>query len=222
MTDPITHILARAVHECPREMAGAELVGVRQDRGREIVVIRGSPTAAARLARFLRPLRAVSAVERLAVVAVLALGIGTASAGPLQRLDGLAQVVDGDTLRVAGVLVRLHGIDAPERGQPWGDESARELRSMAEDRRVACEWREIDRYGRRLAKCWVDGVSLNAEMAERGQAHAFARYSRDYLPHERRARAERRGLWQDGLENDPPWCWRARDRGDRAMPRGCR
>lgn len=221
MTDPVSHLFARAAHECPREFSGAELVGVRQERGREIVVIRGTSTAAKRLARFLRPLRAVAAVELLAA-AVLALGLGTASAGPLQRFEGLAQVVDGDTLRVAGVLVRLHGIDAPERGQPWGNESARELRSMAEDRRVACEWREIDRYGRRIAKCWVDGVSLNAEMAERGQAHAFARYSRDYLPHERRAREDRRGLWGGGPESEPPWCWRARDRGDRAMPRGCR
>ena len=59
-----------------------------------------------------------------------------ACAANLQQLSGhVVRVVDGDTLVIeAGDerhKVRLGGIDAPERSQPWGDASTRELRRQA-------------------------------------------------------------------------------------------
>jgi len=37
----------------------------------------------------------------------------------MDRLTGAAKVIDGDTIVVAGQLVRLHGIDAPELDQTF-------------------------------------------------------------------------------------------------------
>jgi endonuclease YncB( thermonuclease family) len=47
------------------------------------------------------------------LVAILTFGRRTVS------LTGPAKVIDGDTMVVAGQLVRLHGIDAPELDQPF-------------------------------------------------------------------------------------------------------
>ena len=77
-----------------------------------------------------------------------------------------ARVVDGDTLKVDGVTYRLWGIDAPESAQPCADgwpagRSATEhLRALIGDRHVSCEPRSVDRYGRTVAVCRVDGRDL--------------------------------------------------------------
>ena len=71
-----------------------------------------------------------------AVVALgLAAGLVAAGGEPASPV-GPARVIDGDTIDVAGVRVRLHGIDAPERAQtcradgrawPCGRQAARAL-----------------------------------------------------------------------------------------------
>ena len=81
-------------------------------------------------------------------------------------LAGPARVVDGDTLDVGGVRVRLHGIDAPESaqncragGQRWscGREATRALAGRIGGNRVACDERNRDRYGRTVAVCRIAG-----------------------------------------------------------------
>ena len=139
--------------------------------------------------------------------------------GPPNRsrpaLSGSARVVDGDTLDVAGVRVRLHGIDAPESaqrcrasGRYWlcGREATRALASRIGGRPVACEERDRDGYGRVVAVCAVDGLDLNEWMTAGGWAFAYRRYSGDYVAAESRARAARRGIWHGAVV--APWEWR--------------
>ena len=66
-------------------------------------------------------------------------------------LSGRARVVDGDTLDLGGVRIRLHGIDAPEsaqgcraRGRGWscGREATRALAGRIGGQPVACEERD--------------------------------------------------------------------------------
>ena len=130
-------------------------------------------------------------------------------------LSGSARVVDGDTLDVAGVRVRLHGIDAPEIAQrcrtgggfrPCGREAARALAGRIGGRPVACEERDRDVYGRVVAVCTVAGLDLNEWMVAEGWAFAYRRYSGDYVGAESRARAARRGIWRG--EVVAPWEWR--------------
>ena len=96
-----------------------------------------------------------------------------------------ARVVDGDTLKVDGVTYRLWGIVSPESAQPCADgwpagrAATEHLRALIGERHVTCEPRTLNRYGRTVAVCHVDGRDLGADMVTDGHAWAFVRYSRD-------------------------------------------
>ncbi len=64
------------------------------------------------------------------------------------------------------------------------------------ERTVRCEERDIDRYGRIVAVCYLGGEDLNAWMVIHGWAVAFRRYSIDYVDEEEKARQAHRGIWQ--------------------------
>ena len=142
---------------------------------------------------------------------------GTAS--PAATLSGFARVIDGDTLVIRGIRIRLRGIDAPESAQrcrvagrawPCGWQATRALSGRIGERKVVCEGRDRDRYGRTVAVCWVAGENLNAWMASEGWAFAYRKYSLRYLALEWAARAADRGIWRG--EVLPPWDWRKGER----------
>lgn len=94
-----------------------------------------------------------------------------------QTMSGLAEVVDGDSLSVSGISVRLFGIDAPEgkqtcnrSGTTWrcGEEAATQLRNFIGGNPIDCRGRDIDTYGRTLAVCLVAGIEINRAMVEAG------------------------------------------------------
>jgi endonuclease YncB( thermonuclease family) len=134
-----------------------------------------------------------------------------------RRIEGRALVSDGDTIEVAGVRIRLEGIDAPEAAQtcetaagaPWpcGRVATRTLERLIGERRVTCEALGLDKYGRTLGLCRVDGRDINAEMVRQGMAWAFVRYSQRYVREEAEARAQRRGIWTGTAT--PAWDYRA-------------
>lgn len=137
------------------------------------------------------------------------------------RLDGVARVIDGDTLDVGGVRVRLHGVDAFERGQvcdlptggwPCGAAATTAMKSRAEGRRLVCEVRDTDRYGRKVSRCERDGVDVARALVEDGLALAYRRYSTDYVDAENAARARGAGAWAGSF--DRPEQWRRRGRRD--------
>jgi micrococcal nuclease len=126
-------------------------------------------------------------------------------------------VVDGDTVDVrleSGMIrVRLHAIDAPERDQPYGASSKRELSQLVQGRTVQVEPVEQDRYDRLVARLWVDGLDVNAEMIRRGGAWVYRRYADDpqYCTLEKSARDRGRGLWAlPADQRAAPWEWRQR------------
>ena len=134
-------------------------------------------------------------------------------------LTGPARVIDGDTLDVGGVRIRLHGIDAPESkqncrtgGKRWscGREATQALAARIGGRSVSCQERDRDRYGRVVAVCSLFGMDLNGWMVAQGWAFAYRRYSHAYVAEESGARAARRGMWRGDVV--PPWDWR---RGER-------
>ena len=95
---------------------------------------------------------------------------------------GVVDIVDGDTIKVAGgQSVRLIGIDTPERGQCGYTEAAFVLASLIRGRPVVLvpgARTDTDHYGRLLRYVEVEGVDVNLEMIRSGRA--IARYdSRD-------------------------------------------
>src|SRR5690606_23298619 len=152
------------------------------------------------------------------------------AAAPL--ISGAPQVSDGDTLRFGPVVVRLHGIDAPETGQncarpgggTWdcGRAAKQRLERLIEGKSVTCEALETDRYGRVVARCAAAGEDLSAALAADGLAWAYRAYSEDYLPEEDRARAARLGIW--AAPSQPAWEFRAArwsEADQRAPLEGC-
>lgn len=125
------------------------------------------------------------------------------------HFTGQARVIDGDTLALGAVRIRLHGIDAPEvsqtctdtHGAVWscGQWSKAALERLASET-VNCVQKDIDRYSRIVAACYVDQIDINAAMVAKGAAFAYAKYSTDYIADEAQARRLATGLWRSGVQ----------------------
>lgn len=146
-------------------------------------------------------------------IALVLLAAGALEAAAPEERARCLRVLDGDSvvLRIDGreVEARLEGIDAPERGQPFGDPARRALAGLVAGRKVQVGARGTDRHGRLLVRLRAAGVDVGHEMVRRGLAWHFVRYSDDaaLAAAEREARAARAGLW-GGAAPIPPWAWR--------------
>lgn len=122
------------------------------------------------------------------------------------------RVSDGDTIVLMdGTRIRLHGIDAPERDQPYGSMATTALEYMV-DRSVYYVETDTDRYGRMVATLHhsKDGYDINASMVCAGYAWWYGRYAPDSESLEacqEEARAKNKGLWEAVMPM-PPWEWR--------------
>lgn len=136
--------------------------------------------------------------------------------GPQEPISGRPWVIDGDTVSIAKLHIRLEGIDAPETEQtctdaggkawPCGRIAARELRKHISAQDLTCKPRVLDKFGRVLAVCFLaDGTDLNAWMVRQGWALAFG-FDKIYEAEENEAKAARRGVWTGTFM--PPWEWR--------------
>jgi micrococcal nuclease len=146
--------------------------------------------------------------------------LGSRPTGPTET-GVVSRVVDGDTIDVSigGQVVRVRyiGMDTPEvhSGVEWlGPEASRANARLVEGRHVTLEKdvSETDRYGRLLRYVWVreDGgwLLVNLELIRLGWAQVTT-YPPDvkyvdelYLPAQRAARADDRGMW--GTPPPPP------------------
>lgn len=129
-------------------------------------------------------------------------------------------VADGDTVTVSNgrsqhLRIRLAGIDAPERGQPFGKHSADNLSKLIRRQEVLIRWDKKDRYGRLVGVVMHRGQDINLEQVRAGYAWWFREFADEQSPRDRinYARAERYamenslGLWSD-QQPVPPWVWR--------------
>lgn len=133
------------------------------------------------------------------------------------RVVGIA---DGDTITVLDASntqykIRLAGIDAPEKKQPFGQVSKKSLSELVYDKSVQVDWSKTDRYGRLVGKVLVNDLDANLEQVKRGLAWHYSKYKKEqvfedrlmYLHAQRDATEAKLGLW---IEPNPiaPWEWR--------------
>jgi endonuclease YncB( thermonuclease family) len=132
-------------------------------------------------------------------------------------------VSDGDTLKAqcetaAGLeirRIRIAGIDAPERGQPFSQLSRRSLADRTRGKTVQADCYKLDRYGRHICRVALAGADLGLEQVRDGMAWRYAAFEAEqnerervaYTEGEAKARDAGRGLWQDPAPL-PPWQWR--------------
>ena len=93
---------------------------------------------------------------------------------------------DGDSFIIAStagrtIEVRLAGIDAPEKNQPYADQARSALRGLILDRKLRLAVLDVDRYGRKVARAYreADGLDVNAELIRRGQVWVYRRRAYD-------------------------------------------
>lgn len=147
----------------------------------------------------------------LAILVVLRFLPGTQ---PLE-VSGAARVIDGDSIIVRGVEIRLLGLDAPERAQscmrgairwPCGEVSARNLGDRLRGQLVSCKGGERDAHDRLLGVCRVRGDEINRWMVEQGWAVSYHAYDAA----EREAKTAKRGVWSGTFIR--PRAWREENR----------
>lgn len=172
----------------------------------------------------LQPPAARGPLRRLVLVGALATASALAAlpvhAAPRLIVGEALAVHDGDSfeLREAGgtrIGVRIAGIDAPEKGQPWSDVSRRHLAGLLRARTLAVLALKTDRYGRTVGDVSVDGVDVGLEQLRQGLAWHFTRFAASQPPAQReayaraeaQARERRIGLWVDPAPT-PPWIHR--------------
>ncbi|MBC8119417.1 MAG: thermonuclease family protein, partial [Burkholderiaceae bacterium] len=134
-------------------------------------------------------------------VAIVAAVIALAAPAAVNavELDGtIVGVADGDTVtfldaKKAQHRIRLDGIDAPERRQPYGQRARQSLADLAHGRSARADCPKVDRYGRAVCRVIVDGVDVGLEQFRRGFAWHYVKYAHEQRAEDRAnyARAER-------------------------------
>lgn len=156
-------------------------------------------------------------------IVLLGLWLALIAAGSqAESLSGrIVGVIDGDTVDLLTeskqlVRVRLAGIDAPERGQPFGSAAKKVLSDLVFSKPALLDGDKKDRYGRLVAKVVVGGQDANLQLVRLGYAWHYKRYEAEQIPEDRRlyeaaqgaAMHRRAGLWKDPAPV-APWDFRA-------------
>jgi len=151
---------------------------------------------------------------------------------PLSTFRGtVVGINDGDTITLLDAdhveqRVRLAGIDAPERGQPFGRNAKESLSAIALGRVAEIDWTTRDRYGRIVGKVMLPDPACPARecpatfdaglsQLNRGSAWWYRSYAGEQSPADRRAyeaaeldaKSRLLGVWSEPAPV-PPWEWR--------------
>ncbi|MCZ2328296.1 thermonuclease family protein [Bartonella sp. F02] len=126
-------------------------------------------------------------------------------------LKGHALVVDGDSIIISSIMIRLLGIDAPELHQscgtskkryPCGLKAKKHLEKLIARKPVTCYWNKKDKYHRILATCKTEQINnINATMVRDGWAISYY----DYRKEERKAKKQKKGIWQSSFQKPQEW-----------------
>lgn len=128
----------------------------------------------------------------------------------------VVSVSDGDTITLLDAYktqhkIRLAGIDAPEKAQPFGQTSKQSLSELVINQEVNVLWKKRDRYQRLVGKVLIKDIDVCLEQIKRGMAWHYKEYqseqsSQDRMKYnlaEKEARANKIGLWADESPVEP-------------------
>ena len=167
----------------------------------------------------------------LATPLVFAALLFVSPASGYQLTGRVVAVADGDTITVLDAArrqtrVRLSGIDAPEKKQPYGTRAKQHLSGLVFGKMVDVNWEKHDRYGRILGTVLAPdencaavncAKTMDAGLAQlsAGLAWHYKQYAKQrprgererYAAAETEAHLRRLGLWADPHPT-APWEWR--------------
>jgi micrococcal nuclease len=159
-------------------------------------------------------------MNALRITAIALLLCLTPAAYSDQLIGKVVGISDGDTITILteqhqNIKIRLAEIDAPEKKQPWGQNSKQALSDLIFSLSVTVDSVGVDRYGRTLGTVFLKKVNINKHMVEHGNAWAYEKYVHDpsYFALQKSAQTSKAGLWS--LSEDQtvaPWEWRKKQK----------
>jgi endonuclease YncB( thermonuclease family) len=162
-------------------------------------------------------LQSLSVIRIIALAMVVTLSPACLANTITGRVIGVS---DGDTITVLDKsnqqhIVRLAGIDAPEKSQPHGQRAKENLAKLVYGKQVILDGRKRDRYQRLVAKVNVGIIDINLEQVKSGFAWHYKEYAKEQSKLDRdnyanahdSARQRGMGLWSD-RSAIAPWDWR--------------
>lgn len=140
---------------------------------------------------------------------------------PTATIGRVVRVIDGDTFELLAaqnvpLRVRVAGIDAPEKSQPYSRASREALAALVAGRPVRVDGYKKDPWGRLVGQVFRDDVDIGLTLISQGLAWHFKRYAGEqsplvrvaYASAENEARHARIGLWS-GPDPIAPWEFRS-------------
>ncbi len=101
-----------------------------------------------------------------------------------KTIVGRAWVIDGDTIAINRIKIRLAGIDAPELNQPWGQKSKWKMVNICKGKTIHVELSGETSYDRLVGTCYLpDGTDIGAEIIKAGLALDGSYYSKGKYLH---------------------------------------
>jgi endonuclease YncB( thermonuclease family) len=159
-------------------------------------------------------------MKRAAILLSFALlcGINTYPQEVIATLSGkVVDVADGDTITIVDKhkvmhLIRMVGIDAPEKMQDFGDKARQYLSDLVFGKTVRVEGTSYDRYGRLRGKVLLNGRDMNLELVIAGFAWHYTETAAEQSDRDRQvyesaeliARRSKFNIWSAG-KPVPPW-----------------
>ena len=134
-------------------------------------------------------------------------------------MQRVVDVTNGDTIIIGSLhggdraRVSLHGINAPEMNQPYGQASKAYVLRLVRNKLVDVEPtpQGKDQYGRVVAIVHVPGAGVLQELLlQEGLAWVYPQHCKNcgaWEAMQAQARREKKGLWA-GENPVPPWQWR--------------
>ena len=113
------------------------------------------------------------------VFSFLALAFWASLASADTQIQGrLEMVIDGDTIVVRGIKIRLNGLHAPEWNQPGGSEATNWMRATYGGQRLICVLNGKRSYDRYIGICYGPrGDDIAAGLVAAGLGRDCPRYS---------------------------------------------
>jgi micrococcal nuclease len=98
----------------------------------------------------------------------------------IELVGNVNYIVDGDTLDINDIRIRLSLIDTPERGQDGYKESKEFVKDLCLNKKGEVDiddgQRRGDRYGREVGVVYCNGINLNKALMDNNLASIYIEY----------------------------------------------
>jgi len=155
-------------------------------------------------------------LRKLAIAAgIFTVGFGTGRYTYTPPPPSVARIIDGDTFVLSNDKeIRVFGIDAPEKGQPFYEEAQARLRQLVKGKTPGEDLdvkSKSSSFGRQVAILEVNDKDIGAIMVKEGLAFSELKYGKDkYRLEEDEAINAKRGVWTLPNGGERPWDFRVK------------